>query len=76
MLLATHTKKNNIFLKINPISLASLYKWGQDIENSVCEPHAKVHHPAPRLFNKQFAKEEIFKTPDSVHRPNAAAFAS
>ena len=48
-----------IFYKINLISLASLYTWGQDIENSLSEPSAKVRHPVPKLSKKQFPKKKI-----------------
>ena len=31
---------------------------GQDIENSLQEPRAKVHHPMPKLSNKKFTKKK------------------
>ena len=52
--------KLNSDFKSGPPHLACLYTWGEDIQKSLREPHAKIR-PQPRnLSNKQFTKSFFF----------------
>ena len=53
-------KTDQYFIKQSQSALPASAHGGQDIENSLSEPRAKVRQPVPKLSNKQFSKKKIF----------------